>query len=810
MNLKSVKINFKSYFYLATALVVVFWLISLFEIGMLYIKGISEKEIGISLGLKFINDFWAAFLLTVIVLPFYALLSILLKKGAGKIIGSFFVIIVLIQFSLVKYSLTTLLNLGADVLGYSVSDMYLTVTSSEAMSVTYFLPFVVFPLLFFAIYYLINKKITANQLFASLVILTLSLGSLKLVLQNTSAQNSQNKLYFLAEDIIRLQKEKRNAQNYDFSRSDFPYLKSFNKTNDVLKPFFNITEEKPSVVFIIVEGLGAEFTGQRSYSGFTPFIDSLMTKSLNWQNFVSNTGRTFGVLPSILGSLPLGENGFLELETIPSHLTLYSVLKANGYTTSFYGGDPSSFDRKINFLEYNSVDHIIDEDKYGAGFTKTQANDGGFSWGYPDAEIFRKSLSTFDEKKLPRLDVILTLSNHEPFNFPEKQQYLQKVDSMLVSNLNLKVSANDVNTYKDIFATLLYTDTSIKNFMRQYAKRPEYNNTIFIITGDHRLIPISQKDKLCRFHVPFIIYSPLLKKTANFKSVSSHMDVAPSMLSFLMNNYKISKLEQTGWLSKGLDTARFFRNNHQIPLMRYKGNINDFIYKDYLFSAGELYKINENFGTYKVFEKELLKTIADSLQAYKKLNAYVTQKNKIFPDSLNIYVQPRFEFTDQEHTEIKDLTKGQDFDQIFETARNLAFSKNYTKATLVLNYILNEKPNQIDARILKGRLLAWQGKYSESETELSNALKRNPFYSDGYLALLDVYWWSDQDEKSVKIYLKALDNGISNADISFKMAKAYKRLNEKELSLQLIDSLLQNYPENTEFLNFKQTLSNES
>jgi hypothetical protein len=39
------------------------------------------------------------------------------------------------------------------------------------------------------------------------------------------------------------------------------------------------------------------------------YLDSLIPKSLYWENFVSN-GRTFGALPSILGSLPYGEKDF--------------------------------------------------------------------------------------------------------------------------------------------------------------------------------------------------------------------------------------------------------------------------------------------------------------------------------------------------------------------------------------------------------------------------------------------------------------------------------------------------------------------
>ena len=76
-------------------------------------------------------------------------------------------------------------------------------------------------------------------------------------------------------------------------------------------------------------------------------------------------------------------------------------------------------------------------------------------------------------------------------------------------------------------------------------------------------------------------------------------------------------MKETSWMSQGLDTARQFRNIHKIPLMRYKGTINDYIYNDYFYADGELYKINENFGTNKVNEPELLKIVSDSLIEFK-------------------------------------------------------------------------------------------------------------------------------------------------------------------------------------------------
>lgn len=791
--------DFATYSYLTIALISTFWLISLFEIAW-------SKSNNINLLFRFANDFWCGLVIGVLFLPVYLLIHPFFKKQALLIVKIIFLVFIIIQFSLVKYSLTTLLNLGADLLGYSMDDIFSTVSSSESFSITYFLPFILFPLLFFFLIKMIFKYLNRRSVTGGGVILIVLFGSIKLIASRTSEAHQQNKIAFLTHDIIKYQKEKNRLNAYLFNRNDYPLLKPFNKSKDVLSPYFNITEEKPNIVVLIVEGLGAEFIGNKTYSGFTPYLDGLISKSLYWDNFVSNTGRTFGVVPSLLASLPFGENGFLELPKTPSHISLISVLKANGYKTSYYSGDQSSFDKKINFLEYNGIDNIIDENNYGPEYVKTAANSGGFSWGYPDAEIFRKTLASLNDSKQPRLDIILTLSNHEPFNFPLKGQFELKVDSILNSNKQFKISKKEIIENKDIYTSLYYTDNSIKNFMNAYSKREDYKNTIFVITGDHRLIPISQKDKLCRFHVPLYIFSPMLKKPEMFKSVSSHWDVTPSLLAFLKYNYKFNHLEETAWISEGLDTAKQFRNIHKIGLMRYKGSINDFIYKDYLYSDGELYKINENFGTHKIKEEALTKTISDSFIAFKNMNAYMTKRNKIFPDSLNIYVIPKIEFSEEQLAIINPLVKGKTFDEAFLVAKEKAFQKERKKARLLCDYILNELPNHSDARTLKGRTLAWDGDYANAETELLNVIKRSPYYYDSYLALLDLYWWSTQEEKSEHIYNQAIKNNISNPDIGFKMAKAYSRLNNNKKAISLMDSIIKIHKNNAEYLTFKKSL----
>ena len=792
-----IKFSYKNsfeYIYSTVSLIIIFCLLSLIEVF---------KNFDIQLfAYKLLNDFFTGLLIGLLFFPLYLVLKYIKNPLGIIVIKVLFSIIVIIQLGLIGYSLTTHINLGADLLGYSLSDMYTTVTASLSITFLMLLPFIVLPIIYLGLIWLFNSfghKINTKIL----LVVVFLFGSLTFLIASSNKPTSQNKLNFLLSDIIRAENDKVLATEGSMSfKKEFPLEKASENTKDVLAPFFTIQKEKPNVVFIIMEGLGSDFTDDGEYKGFTPYLDSLTSKSLYWENFVSNAGRTFGALPSLIGSLPFGENGFMELDPLPKHNSLISILKSNGYTTSYYCGDESTFDRKSNFLEYNGIDKIIDINKFGPGYIKTKENSGGFSWGYPDAEIYRKTLSELKDKKQPRLDIIMTLTNHEPFDFPSKKVYLEKVDRILKTKSYFE--KNKMSEYKDIFACLLYTDNSIKSFMEAYSKRPDYANTIFIITGDHRLIPVPQKDNLSRFHVPFYIYSPMLKKTAKFKSISSHSDVTPSLVSFLTNNYKFNKLEKTTWLGQGLDTVREFRNIHSIPLMRYKGSINDYIYKDYFYSDGNMFKIDENLNISET-DNDMTETISSSFNDFKKLNAYLTTKNKI-TNVATSFKKPTYAFTSEQLSLIKKLTKGLDRDQMFFLARDLAFKKEREKARLLCNYILNDLPNYGDVRTLKGRTLAWDGDYKNAEIELLEVIDRTPFYNDAYLAIMDVYWWSDQNKKAVVIGKKALQNEIKNPEISFKLAQAYKRINNSKDANKTIDRLIKEYPENKNYVTFKKSL----
>ena len=66
-------------------------------------------------------------------------------------------------------------------------------------------------------------------------------------------------------------------------------------------------------------------------------------------------------------------------------------------------------------------------------------------------------------------------------------------------------------------------------------------------------------------------------------------------------------------------------------------------------------------------------------------------------------------------------------------------------------YILSEVPEYVDAEVLLGRILAWEGSYVQSEIVLERAIAKHPRYSDAYAALLDTYFWAGDPDRSMSL-----------------------------------------------------------
>lgn len=578
-------------------------------------------------------------------------------------------VLILVQVALTVYFTKTSALLGSDLYSYSVEEISQTVGAAGGLSIGFIgTLLVVTGLALFNFNFIANRvqsgaywPIALVCLSALVTIFNVDTWASNHPLQSENANNLVvNKPAYLAKATMTRFYEGKDSGvdiyadayigdygetmasgevsqiNY-LAENKYPFLHR-DETQDVLGPFFNPSAGPPNIVIIIVEGLGRAFTGTDAYLGsFTPFVDSLAQHSLYWENFLSEGGRTFAVLPALLGSLPFGQQGFADLGSrMPAHLSLPGILKKNGYQSAFYYGGSAQFDNMSALLRKQGVDRIVDEPTFGAGYQKMPGANG-FTWGYGDKDLFRHyfAVNTPADGR-PKLQVLLTVSTHDPFKINEQEFYRQKAEKRIESLHLTENQKQDRRRYSLQFASVLYTDDALRQFFTTYRKRPDFDRTIFLITGDHRMPEIPMSTKLDRYHVPLLVYSPLLKRRATFRSISTHFDVGPTLLAFLKKNYNLSTPSVASWMGVGIDTTRQFQNLHAYPLKMTKSELVDFVMGPYMLNQNTLYRIDNTMNLAPVNEPGQFNRMNATFDQFKRRNEQFFNGAKLVPDSVLI------------------------------------------------------------------------------------------------------------------------------------------------------------------------------
>jgi len=82
-------------------------------------------------------------------------------------------------------------------------------------------------------------------------------------------------------------------------------------------------------------------------------------------------------------------------------------------------------------------------------------------------------------------------------------------------------------------------------------------------------------------------------------------------------------------------------------------------------------------------------------------------------------------------------------DDILTSARESAGAGRRPEALAALESHLTAVPRDVDARLLYGLILSWEGRYGEARHELQQVLAQTPGYTDARVALMNVEWWAE-------------------------------------------------------------------
>ncbi|CAM1333274.1 LTA synthase family protein [Tenacibaculum aestuariivivum] len=399
------------------------------------------------------------------------------------------------------------------------------------------------------------------------------------------------------------------------------------------KKYFNNTiKNKPNVVFVMLESTG---NGALSYYGnpinSTPVLDSLMHKSINFTNHYVHKSTTAGSVFASITGLPDVDNVksasrnpmIINQRILFNQFTNYEKLYLLGGSAN-WANIRAVFQANIQGLK------VYEEGSYE---DETRAD----VWGIDDYDLFKEADKIFKkihDTKKPFVAYLQTATNHMPFTVPDKKgSYMPLKEDDIDEKIFKKSAFRSVAQLNAI----RYLDFNIKEFLKRAQKSGYYDNTVFVFFGDHQggmndithYKPTQDKLGILRHNVPFIIHAPKLVAPKEITKNVNLVDVVPTTMSLIHQNYTNYTLGQNALDSLKTNTFSFiYRSIKGEPA---SGIIRDslYYYKTVYNKKYQLINLkNNSLKDISKQNKKLTKEMDDLLSSFYHSTKYLYFNNK--------------------------------------------------------------------------------------------------------------------------------------------------------------------------------------
>ena len=301
-------------------------------------------------------------------------------------------------------------------------------------------------------------------------------------------------------------------------------------------------EKRLNVVLITVESLSAEYLSAFGDTRqMTPFMDEWFKEGLLFTHFYATGTRTVRGLEALTLSIPPTPGQSIVKR--PDNGKLFSlggVFQQRGYDTAFLYGGRGYFDNMNAFFSGNGY-RIVDQTDFS-----TEEATFSNAWGVSDDIIFKRTLKEADldyQNKQPFFFQIMTTSNHRPYTYPD-------------GKIDIPSGTGRAGGVK-------YTDYALQEFIKSAKTKPWFEDTVFVLVADHCAGSARKVDlPVDRYHIPLFIYAPKYVPARSNDTLSSQIDVAPTVLGLLNFSYE-SQFYGRDILQMRQDEGRALISNYQ-------------------------------------------------------------------------------------------------------------------------------------------------------------------------------------------------------------------------------------------------------
>jgi phosphoglycerol transferase MdoB-like AlkP superfamily enzyme len=416
-------------------------------------------------------------------------------------------------------------------------------------------------------------------------------------------------------------------KKYEFNmgKNTFPFLTQNDKQNDYQK-------EYPNIFLIMVESFNAGFVNTKNEDGkvYTPYFNHLLKDGVYIDRFYGNSVQTVkGHFSTIFSLLPLVQGKVYKEYEHNNFKSLAECLKDAGYSTYFFNGHNSTgFDNTRSMMKTHGYDTYL----VGKELLDESFKDSWGSWGLSDDELYRKVFNHLDQIRLEKSPSFVTITpsfHHVPFSIPKDKRELVE---------------NPISIRSRYSNSIRLADNGFRVFFEELKKRPEFKNSLVVITADHAF-PVGDHGIYFNevgyfeesFRIPCLIYwdGHIHPKLDN-ENVFSQIDIAPTILSAINAMPSFHHFQGQNMLNETIEKKPVYL------IQPYNGTILsvvDFPIK-YVkrFRTGEewIFNLNvdplEQTNILNQFNNNRMDKLRKSLE-YIFLNQYLIENNKVFPAS---------------------------------------------------------------------------------------------------------------------------------------------------------------------------------
>lgn len=302
-----------------------------------------------------------------------------------------------------------------------------------------------------------------------------------------------------------------------------------------------------NVIVFILESFNREWIGNlnnRTY--YTPFLDSICSKSFVCTNGYANAKHSNEGIPAILASLPSMMNESIISSQYQSNIFqgFGNIFKSIGYSTSFFHGARNGSFNFNQFANSTGFDTYYGMDQY------PDKSDFDGYWGIWDHRFMKYFGEELDRTKQPFASVFFNISSHYPYSIPKEFQKEFK-DEPHVNQLP---------------STVRYVDFCLQQFFEKNKNKPWFNNTLFVFCADHTgegNEPI-YKTPIGIFRIPIIFYDPSNEKHVAIDKPVMQVDVLPSILDYLKVPVVHFSLGHSMFDNKSYPAYQYHENYYQV------------------------------------------------------------------------------------------------------------------------------------------------------------------------------------------------------------------------------------------------------